>query len=293
MTSHKYRLLFLALLIFSLFACKSPPPQITITQNPNGTAAAASLTPQDFSLDTVVSLLKSGVSDGPTLEQKINDPSTGINNIDVDQDGKTDYVNVVEAQIPSGKKMEFVAHPSGGGPDVSFAALKFAQADTGVDVQAGYGPAYDPQGTYYYHDTLLANMLFAQWLFMPSRPYYYSSVPMGYTYRTRMAPTTFTQTRTTYTTQTRISPVVSQPRPSTFNAARLTAAPRSPATTMGGAAQGVSNFQTDTRTKSAGTGFGSSPAPRTVTPTSAPASRPASSPSFSRPSSSVSSGRKR
>jgi len=284
--THKSRSYLLVLLILSVFGCNNRQPQITVTNN----TAVASVSPQDFALDTVLALLKSGVNDGPTLEARINDPASGINNVDVDKDGRTDFVNVVEAQIPAGKKMELMAHPSSNnGPDISIAAIRFAQSDSGVDVQAGYAPLIDPQGQYYYHDSLLANMLFAQWLFMPSRPYYVSSVPMGYTYRPRMAPSQFTQTRTTYTTQTKISPIVSTPRPASFNAARLTSPPRPAATTLGGTAQGVSNFQVDNRQKAAGTAFGSTPV-RTSAPAPAPV-RVSSPTPVSRPS--VSTGRKR
>lgn len=271
--SHKPRLLALALL---LAACKGPPPNVTVMNE-----APASVAPGDFALDTVVGLLKSGAADGPALEAKINDPSTGINNVDIDKDTLKDYVRVVESQIPSGKKMELVAHPSGGqAPDTTIAAIKFeGGAGSGVDVQAGYAPLIDPGGQYYYHDTLGADLLFATWLFMPSRPYYVSYVPVGYAYRPRMAPAAFSQTRTTYQTQTRISPVAAAPRPATFNAARLTSPPRAAATSFSQASQGTTAFKADTRAKPAATGFGASPA-RAATPTSAPASRPA----VSRPS---------
>lgn len=250
--------------------------------------APVTVSPHDFALDTVVALLRSGVNDGPTLESKINDPTSGINNVDIDQDGKVDYVQVQEAQIPSGKKMELIVHASSGSvPDTSIAAIKFTQADSGVDVQAGYAPLIDPVGQYYYRDHLLADMLFAQWLFMPMRPMYFAPMPMGYSYRSRMAPAAFSQTRTTFTQTSRISPIVSQPRPASFNAARLTSPPRpsqtrGPSSTFGQAAQGTTNFGVDSRSKPAAVGFGASPASR---PASAPrSSPPPSRPSFSSPS---------
>jgi hypothetical protein len=262
----------LAALVFAIAGCQHPTTNVTVTN----TAEVATVSPQDFALDTVIGLLRSGVNDGPTLEAKINDPSSGINNVDVDKDGKVDYVQVVEAQIPSGKKMELIAHASSGSvPDTSIAAIKFTQSDTGIDAQTGYAPLIDPAGRYYYQDHLLANMLFAQWLFMPSRPMYLAPVPMGYAYRSRMAPTVFTQTRSSFTTSSRVSPIVSQPRPASFNAGRLTSPPRAPSTTFGQAAKGTSGFSVDSRSKPPATGFGST-------------SRPSSGSSFggsSRPSS--------
>ena len=267
------KLVLIALAI--LAGCNNhPAPTVTVVNE-----APASIAPADFALDTVVALLRSGVTDGPSLEARINDPSTGINNIDLDKDGRVDYVNVEEAQIPSGKKMELVAHPSSNaGPDTSFAAIRFAPGPAGVDVQAGYAPLVDPGGRYYYHDTLASDLAFAAWLFLPSRPYYVSRVPVGYSYRGRVPSSTFVQTRTTYTTTTKVSPIVAAPRPDTFNAARLTSPPRPAATTFAQASQGTTAFKADNRAKPAATGFGASPAPAPArTPSPAPASRPAPS----------------
>lgn len=261
--------------IMTLAGCDGhPAPTVTVVNE-----APASVAPEDFALNTVVALLRSGVTDGPSLEARINDPSTGINNVDVDKDGRVDYVSVQEAQIPSGKKMELVAHPSGNaGPDTTFAAIRFAPGPGGVDVQAGYAPLIDPRGQYYYHDTLASDLAFAAWLFLPSRPYYVSRPPIGYVYRSRMPAATVSQTRTTFTTTTRVSPVVAAPRPSSFNAARLTAPPRPASTTFAQASQGTTAFQADSRAKPAATGFGASPAPapaRTSSPS--PAARTAPS----------------
>lgn len=286
------RITALIFLVASLVGCDHAT---TVTvQN----AAPAAITTQDFALDTVVGLLRSGVNDGPTLEAKINDPASGINNVDLDKDGKVDFVQVVEALIPSGKKMELIAHASSGGaPDTSIAAIKFTQSDSGVDAEAGYAPLIDPTGQYYYRDHLLTNMLFAQWLFMPSRPIYFAPVPMGYAYRSRMAPTTFSSTRSTFTQSTRVSPIRSEQRPASFNAGRLTtpprSIPRSPSTTFGQASQGSSGFKVDSRPKPAAVGFGSgstfsrpasSPSPSRVSTPSFRSSPAVSRPSFSSPS---------
>lgn len=268
------KLLLIALA--ALAGCNNhPAPTVTVVNE-----APASIAPADFSLGTVVALLRSGVTDGPSLEARINDRSTGINNIDLDKDDHSDYINVEEAQIPSGKKMELVAHPSSGvGPDVPFAAIRFAPGPSGVDVQAGYAPLVDPGGRYYYHDTLASDLAFAAWLFLPSRPYYVSRVPVGYVYGSRMPAAALVQTRTTYSTTTRVSPVVAAPRPASFNAARLTSPPRPAATTFAQASQGTTAFKADARAKPAATGFGASPAPvRTSSPS------PVSRTSPSRPS---------
>jgi hypothetical protein len=260
-------------LLFLLSSCKGPPPTVTVANE-----APASVAPGDFALDTVVALLRSGVTDGPSLEARINDRSTGISNVDVDKDEKADYINVVEAQIPSGKKMELVAHPSSEvGPDVPFAVIRFEPGPSGVDVQAGYAPLVDPGGRYYYHDILASDLAFSTWLFLATRPVYVSRVPVGYAYVRRMPASTFAQTRTAYTTTTRVSPVAAVPRPASFNAARLTSPPRPAAATFAQASQGTTAFKADTRAKPAATGFGATAPARAPTPAPAPVVRSAPS----------------
>jgi hypothetical protein len=265
-----HRITLFYALAFLLSGCDHPAPNVTVTQ-----AAQSAISPQDFALDTVVGLLKSGVADGPSLEARINDPSTGINNVDVDRDGKVDFVNVVESPTPTGKKMDLVAHPSSGTvPDLDFASIGFDRSGPGVAVQAGYAQSVDPAGRYYYHDSLMADALFASWLFMPSRPYYVSYAPAGYAYRSRVPASTFSQTRTTYQTTTRISPVVAAPRPASFSPPAAPA-PRPAAATVAQASQGTTAFRADARAKPAATGFGaSSPAPARA---SSPVSRPSPS----------------
>lgn len=293
----------LALLLQGLGCDHHPSTQVTVTAN---TAPPALVAPADLDLQTIVGMLQSGAADGPALEQAINSPDSGINNVDTDKDGKIDYIQVVEAPIPAGKKMELVAHASSGAiPDTTVAAIRFDTTGPAVDVQAGFSPVIDPGGSYYYHSTLASDLLFARWLLMPSRPLFIAPMPApGFVYRSRVSPALVTQQRSTFSSTTRVAPVQAQPRPPTFNAGRLTgsgsspaaAAPRQPATTLGGASNGVSDFKaTGAGPKPAGIGFGSgggsTPTPRAA-PAPAPVSRP-SSPAPSRPSSSLSSGRKR
>jgi len=267
----------IALFLLVLAAC-GRTTSVTVTQE-------VAISHQDFALDVVVGLLKSGVADGASLEAKINDPASGINNIDFDKDGKTDYVQVVEQQIPSGRKLELVAHASGGAAqDTVFAGIKFTQAGSEVGVEAGFAPLVDPGGSYFYRDTLVGASPMATWVFLPSRPIFYvRPIPLGYVYRPRLSVSTFSSTRSTFTSTTRVSPVRSTPRPPSFNAGRVTAPPRAPAQTLGGASKSVSGFSVDSRPKPSGIGFGGGALPRT---TASPSFK--SAPSFSRPSPSFS-----
>lgn len=293
----KIKSLLILSLLLAVFGCNAPP-NVTVQAT-----APAAVSPQDFSLEIVVGLLQSGVADAATLESKINDPSTGINNVDIDKDGRVDYIQIVEQMIPSGKKLELIAQPSSGTiPEMTIAAIKFDTTGQELVAEAGFAPLVDPAGVHYYRSNLAASLLFTQWLLMPSRPIFLVHPrPIGYSYYGRRSAPAFSQTRTTYSQQTRIAPIQAQPRPQSFNAGRLTSPPRSSprpvATTVTGASQGVSNFGVDNRQKSAGTAFGAAPAPRAPSfssPTprpAAPAARP--SPPASRPSPSPSRGRSR
>jgi len=275
----KLKLLILTLILTALGCDRRTSTNVTITNT-----APASVSPQDFALETVVGLLKAGVADAATLEAKINDPASGINNVDIDKDGKVDYIQVVEQPIPSGKKLELIAQPSSGTmPEMTIAAIKFDTTGPELVAEAGFAPLIDPGGAHYYRSSLASDLLFTQWLLMASRPVYVVHPrPLGYTYYTRRSAPAFTQTRTTFSQQTRIAPIQAQPRPATFNAGRLTQPPRSTprpvATTLTGASQGVSNFAVDNRQKAAGTAFGAAPSKPSTT-FSAPASKPAAAPS--------------
>ena len=67
----------------------------------------------NFDLETVIGLLKKGdLKDYSELEAKINDPASGINNVDVDGDKKVDWVAIEESIKDKKIHLSFVAYPS-------------------------------------------------------------------------------------------------------------------------------------------------------------------------------------
>lgn len=303
----------LAAVLLTIFGCdqRSPAPVGYVNPAPPQIVAQTAVSPQDFALANVVALLRSGVTDGQSLEASINNPSTGINNVDMDKDGRVDYVMVRESPTPTGKRMDLVDHPSSGaGADQPIASISFDQGPAGVNVQAGYAPFIDPSGSLYYRDTMPSNLAFATWLFLASRPAYYAPVPIGYAYRSTLAPSVVSQTRTTYETQTKVSPVRTSPKPASFTTGITSkpqatvvqgSGPKASTGTLSGNAAGLSDFKVSSGPKPAAAGF-ASPATRPAAPAPAPAarpspvsvSRPSSPPSSpSRTTSSVSVGRKK
>lgn len=75
----------------------------------------ANIKGEDFDLETVNYLIKKGkVKDGKALEKKINDHKEKINDIDIDGDGKVDYIKIVEVKKDDDTIVyEFHAVPSG------------------------------------------------------------------------------------------------------------------------------------------------------------------------------------
>jgi hypothetical protein len=84
----------------------APTPPETAKLEPGKTAAS-------FRLQSVVELVKGKeVADAPALETTINDPDAGLNAVDLDADGVTDFVEVIEEQKGGKTTLKFRAIPS-------------------------------------------------------------------------------------------------------------------------------------------------------------------------------------
>lgn len=70
-------------------------------------------TATSFQLQTVVELVKGKeIADAPALETKINDPDAKLNAVDLDDDGVTDFVEVIEEEQGGTTTLKFRAIPS-------------------------------------------------------------------------------------------------------------------------------------------------------------------------------------
>ena len=180
---------------------------------------------EDFGLATVIGLVESNaVKNGEELEQRINDPSSGINNIDVDGDGQTDYIGVVEEQSATGKTFSFVAFKSSDqdAEPIPIATVTLAQDTTTntVTVSGGYPEYVHGYRDHYYHrpGLTLGRVLWLSWAFGPRPMYSYG--PMwrsSWAPRPVMSRSVARQTRTTVRTTTKMRPVAqSKARPASY-----------------------------------------------------------------------------
>ena len=176
-----------------------------------------------FDMEAVIAKLKDGtLQNASELEKFINEAS-GINNIDIDKDGKVDDVSVTEERGADGNiAMAVKAHPLSSDA-VCIAEIAFSKnVQTGqVEITGAYPEYVSGYRDHYYHHTLtgsvVGDMMFYSWLFSP-RPVFMSPYKAGFygVSRPIMSTSQIRQTRTTYRTQNKVSPVPKTSKPSTY-----------------------------------------------------------------------------
>ena len=256
-----------------------------------------------FDLQTAIGLLRTNkVKDAQSLEAAINDPSSGINNVDVDKDGKIDYIGIEETQGGT-REFKFMAIPSSGvGDPVQIASVTITDNGQQYQVAGGYTSVVNGYDSMYYSYAVprlsLGDALFIAWLATPSRGYYgYRNYGYYNHYQPRpyMSASSVSSTRTTYQTTTHVAPIVRQAPPASY---AQKAAVKMPSTLaakpvgagLQGRAQGMSDFKpTNTNVpRPAATGFGGGSKP--AAPSSSWGSSKPAAPSYSPPASKPSSG---
>jgi hypothetical protein len=184
----------------------------------------------EFDLETVVGLLKTKqVKDAEALQKKINEPASGINNVDLDGDKMVDFVAVKEERhSETQRQLDFLAYPSSknGGDPTPIASVSFQIGqDNGQDHQqltvVGAYPSYvdGHAGASYvytvpYTGPSFGELLFLSWLFSP-RPVYLAAPYHSFGYQPYgvMAPASLVTRRTTYRTEVHVAPVQRQSPP--------------------------------------------------------------------------------
>lgn len=176
------------------------------------------LSTDDFDLETIMAMMREDkVQSAEELEKKINDGS-GINNVDVDGDGKVDYIQVKETRNGEALLMDFLAIPSSSQNEEAsetVATVRFTKNTTTNDVQVegGYPSHVRGYNNHHYsyhhgHGLSMGQALFLTWLFMPSRPLFYRPYAMGYyTPRPVYPASTLQSRRSSYRTSMKVSPV--------------------------------------------------------------------------------------
>lgn len=129
-------------------------------------------------LATIGSLLKKA-ENAADLERLLNDKDTGINNLDLNEDGKVDYIKVTEFGNDQAKGFSLTVEPVAGEvQEVATINIEKSGADQANVEVKGNQQIYG-QNHYYHSSFGITDMLFMYWLFRP-HPFYMS--PYGYGY---------------------------------------------------------------------------------------------------------------
>ncbi|MEA3333661.1 MAG: hypothetical protein U9Q58_08700 [Pseudomonadota bacterium] len=127
-------------------------------------------------LATIGSLLKKA-ENASELERLLNNPKTGINNLDLNEDGKVDYIKVTEYGNEQNKGFSLTVEPvAGETQEVATIDIEKSGNDQASVEVKGNEQIYG-QNHYYRSSFGMTDMLFMYWLFRP-HPFYMS--PYGY-----------------------------------------------------------------------------------------------------------------
>ena len=130
-------------------------------------------------LDLVaVGELVKNVKDAESFERSLNDPAGRVNNLDLDEDGKTDYIQVTEYGSGSLRGFSLTTQLAEG-EEQEVATIEIEQsADGSANVQT-HGNRHIYGNNHYYQSRVsMTDMLIVGWLFSGNRSYY--SSPYGY-----------------------------------------------------------------------------------------------------------------
>lgn len=259
----------------------------------------------DLDLQAVVqALTDKKVKTAGEVEQFIN-ATSGVNNVDADGDDQVDPIGVQEVRNGSNYAFDLVAQTTStnGKETVPVATINFTvnQTTNTVDVSGGYASHVGGYHDHHYHASGLSmsDVLIMSWLMSPRPMYMYPAYGIAPWYAPRpvmMAPA-LRSSRTTYQSQTTVSPVRKTTRPATFTGPTASKTPSRfamPRSTPSGdsisarrnaapAYQQRNTSQAQRPSSAFGGTRPSSPAPSYSRP-AAPPSRPSYSPPPSRPS---------
>lgn len=210
----------------ALVGCNNRPQQNNVSISANTSA--------DFDVNKLGDIVKTS-TDPQVLEKAINDPNNKINNLDLDKDGKIDYVKVTEP----GKNQLAVVDDVSPNQSVTVATINVTPTsdNSSADLNIQGNPTYVGDSYMYHSHFGLTDFLLLSYLMRP-HPYYmpmyhYGYYPSYYSHRT----------------------VVSNYRPSTSSAM---SAPRRSSFSGSGSQRSFGTRSTSNGVRSGGFGSGSS-----------------------------------
>lgn len=197
---------YIVLFALSLIGCETRTSTNTTTTQQFETQTNL-MDAKDLDLQAIVGMVKSDkVKSAEDLEKAIN-ADNGLNNVDVDKDGKIDYISVKEGRKGDAISLDLMAIPSGtqnASEGVVVASITFSkntQTNT-VEVSGGY-PHYvngyqDHYYSYNHHGLSFGETMFLAWMFTPRPMYYQSMYYRSYVPRPLYSTSVLTTRRTVY-----------------------------------------------------------------------------------------------
>lgn len=159
-----------------LAGCSDRPQQNNVSITANTSA--------DFDVNKLGEIVKTS-TDPQVLEKAINDPNNKINNLDLDKDGKIDYIKVTEP----GKNQLAVVDDISSDQSVTVATINITpNANNTADLAIQGNPTYVGDNYMYHSHFSFTDFLLLSYLMRP-HPYYvpmyhYGAYPSYYSRRT-------------------------------------------------------------------------------------------------------------
>ncbi len=167
--------LIILVVFFAVLSVYSFLPKKSDNYNVNISSSVAASDGLD--LKAVGALIKE-VKDAKDLEKKLNDPSLGINNLDLNEDSKVDYIKVTEYGEAKDKGFS-LSVDLGPGDTQEVATIQIEKKGEGGDIEVRGNREIYGQGQYYHSPySGLSTLLIASYLFRP-HPFYMSPYGWG------------------------------------------------------------------------------------------------------------------
>ncbi len=179
---------YLAIFFFLIVLMSLCNKRQTSVANYNVNVQTVTSSAEGLDLKAVGELVKKA-QDAKSLEKMLNSPSTGVNNLDLNEDGKADYISVTEFGDDKVKGFSLTTQPSPGETQ-EIATIEIEKtSDSQAEMQI-HGNEQIYGRNYYQHSSFgLMDFLILSYLFRPhalyASPWNYGYYPPSYSpYRT-------------------------------------------------------------------------------------------------------------
>lgn len=224
--------IFAVIVVFSMMSQCSREKTIHATTAPRTTEVILKEYARGLDLDATTALAKKA-KDGADFERLLNSQAEGVNNLDLNDDNKVDYIKVTEYGRGDHRGFSLTTDISPGKTQ-EIATIEFQREADKTTVQTAGNPSLYGSDHYYHSSFGLTDALLVGWLFSNrpsySSPYGYGNYPPSYGGGwSRQDPDAYTGTMRSRNAGSSVStssrPVISKPLPSP-NAAQTEAKAR-------------------------------------------------------------------